>query len=270
MREPWRSAQMPASGEAIEHPDRHRRELDAGGDRVVALRALEVEDEDEQQREAREAVDERGAGGGGEQPVLEDRQVEHRRAAAVLDQHEQRQQHDARRSRPPITTGSSQPEMPPLRDAEHEPGEAGDERRACRARSSPRSVSRLRQLAQDAASPRARRRAPSGTLNQKTQCQEIDDQRAAEHRPDARARPRRPSCSCPSPAPSCSRGKASVTSAAALANRNAPPMPWTIRHRISSVPLAGEAGAERGEREDDEAADVGAACARRGRTAGRR
>ena len=37
--------------------------------------------------------------------------------------------------------------------------------------------------------------------------------------------------------PSCSRGKASVTSAAALANRKAAAMPCTMRHRISSVPL---------------------------------
>ena len=50
-----------------QHPDRHRRELDPGGDRVVALDALEVEDEDEEQGEAGEAVDEGGAGGGGEQ-----------------------------------------------------------------------------------------------------------------------------------------------------------------------------------------------------------
>ena len=37
--------------------------------------------------------------------------------------------------------------------------------------------------------------------------------------------------------PSCSRGKASVTSAAELAKRKAPPTPWTMRHTISSVPL---------------------------------
>ena len=37
--------------------------------------------------------------------------------------------------------------------------------------------------------------------------------------------------------PSCSRGNASVTIAAAFANRNEPPIPWRIRHRISSVPL---------------------------------
>ena len=41
----------------------------------------------------------------------------------------------------------------------------------------------------------------------------------------------------PMASPSCSFGKASVTSAAAFANRNAAPTPWKIRQRISSVPL---------------------------------
>jgi len=38
--------------------------------------------------------------------------------------------------------------------------------------------------------------------------------------------------------PSWRLGKASVTSAAALANRNAAPMPWRIRQRMSWVPSA--------------------------------
>ena len=38
--------------------------------------------------------------------------------------------------------------------------------------------------------------------------------------------------------PNSAFGKASVTRAAELANRNAPPTPWRMRHRISSVPLA--------------------------------
>jgi hypothetical protein len=75
-----------------QHSDRHRRQLDAGGDRVVSLGPLVIEDEDEHQREAGEAVDEGGAAGGGEEAVAEDREVEHRRRAAVLDQHEERQQ----------------------------------------------------------------------------------------------------------------------------------------------------------------------------------
>ena len=40
----------------------------------------------------------------------------------------------------------------------------------------------------------------------------------------------------PIASPSCSRGNASVTIAAAFANRNEPPTPCRIRHRISSVP----------------------------------
>ena len=38
--------------------------------------------------------------------------------------------------------------------------------------------------------------------------------------------------------PNCSLGNESVTIAPALANRNAPPTPWRIRHRISCVPSA--------------------------------
>ena len=38
--------------------------------------------------------------------------------------------------------------------------------------------------------------------------------------------------------PSCSRGNASVTSAAALANRNAAPMPCRMRQRMSCVASA--------------------------------
>ena len=113
MREPWRSAQIAGERRGDEHPDRHRRQLDPGGDRVVALGALVVEDEDEHQREAGEAVDEGGAGRGGEEPVAEDREVEHRRLAAVLDQHEERQQDRGDGEAEPITSVSSQPEMPP-------------------------------------------------------------------------------------------------------------------------------------------------------------
>ena len=78
-----------------QHPDRHRRQLDARQDRVVALGALVVEDEDEHQGEAREPVEEGGRGRRGEEAVLEDRQVEHRRLRARLDQDEEREQDDA-------------------------------------------------------------------------------------------------------------------------------------------------------------------------------
>src|SRR5256885_4013857 len=58
---------------------------------TTLFRSLEVEDEDEHQREARQAVDERRGRRRAEHPVLEDRQVEHRRALAALDEHEERQ-----------------------------------------------------------------------------------------------------------------------------------------------------------------------------------
>ena len=128
----------PGQRRGDQHPDRHRRELDARDDRVVALDALEVEDEHEHQREARQAVDERRRGGGREQPVLEDRQVEHRRRVMALDQHEQRQQHRRRRRCCRASAASVQP----LRPAR---GDPVDERRSGRAgRSSRRATSKPR------------------------------------------------------------------------------------------------------------------------------
>ena len=75
----------------------------------------------------------------------------------------------------------------------------------------------------------------NGTLNQKTQCQEI-----ATSAPPSTGPITRPMAATivlvPIASPSCSRGKASVTSAAELANRNAPPIPCSTRQTISSVP----------------------------------
>ena len=77
--------------------------------------------------------------------------------------------------------------------------------------------------------------SPNGTLNQNTQCQDSN----------TRAPPSTGPITSPTAAtivlvpiasPSCSRGNASVTIAAALAKSSEPPMPWRIRHRISSVP----------------------------------
>ena len=145
--------------------------------------------------------------------------------------------------------------MPALGDAEHEPGEADDERRGAE-QVEPAVGVAPGELVQDAAPPQAAPASANGTLNQNTQCHEI-----ATSAPPSTGPITRPTAATivfvPIARPSCSRGKASVTSAAALANRNAPPMPWRIRHRISSVPLLGEAGAQRGEREHEEAADVG-------------
>ena len=63
----------PGERRGDEHPDGERRELEAGHDRRLALRPLEVEDEEEHQGEAREAVEEGGGGGRGEEPVVEER-----------------------------------------------------------------------------------------------------------------------------------------------------------------------------------------------------
>ena len=77
----------------------------------------------------------------------------------------------------------------------------------------------------------------SGTLNQKTQCHEI-----ATSAPPSTGPITSPTAATivfvPIARPSCSFGNASVTSAAEFAKRNAPPIPWTIRHRMSSVPFA--------------------------------
>ncbi len=77
---------------------------------------------------------------------------------------------------------------------------------------------------------------PNGTLNQNTQCQLM-----ATSAPPRTGPMTRPTAATivlvPMARPSCSLGNASVTIAAELANRNAPPTPCRIRHRISSVPL---------------------------------
>ena len=115
IREPRRSAQIPASGEETSIPIAIGVSLMPAVIGSSPMHALEVEDEDEQQREARQAVDERGGGRGGEQPVLEDRQVEHRRGApAVLDQDEGGKEDGRGDQRPTMTTGSFQPDSPPF------------------------------------------------------------------------------------------------------------------------------------------------------------
>ena len=75
----------------------------------------------------------------------------------------------------------------------------------------------------------------NGTLNQNTQCQEI-----ATSAPPSTGPITSPIAATivfvPIASPSCSFGNASVTSAAELANRNAPPIPCSTRQTISSVP----------------------------------
>ncbi len=77
--------------------------------------------------------------------------------------------------------------------------------------------------------------AVSGTLNQKTQCQEIDTSAPPSTGPSTS-----PIAATmvfvPIANPSCSRGNASVTSADELAKRKAAAMPCSTRHRIRTVP----------------------------------
>ncbi len=103
-------------------------------------------------------------------------------------------------------------------------------------RSKPRTLSRLESSCRTSA-PQPAPASASGTLNQKTQCQEIE----------TRAPPSTGPSTSPTAAtivlvpiarPSSSLGKASVTSAGPLAKMKAPPTPWTIRQRISCVPSA--------------------------------
>ena len=134
-----------------------------------------------------------------------------------------------------ITAGSPQPEMPPFEIPKTSPVRPIRNvivPSASKLLSSERPVTSCRISAAQALPARA-----NGTLNQNTQCQEI-----ATSAPPSTGPITRPTAATmvlvPIARPSCSRGKASVTIAAALANRNEPPTPWAIRHRMSCVPLA--------------------------------
>ena len=85
--------------------------------------------------------------------------------------------------------------------------------------------------------PQAAAASPSGTLNQNTHCHEIETSAPPSTGPSTR-----PIAATivlvPIARPSWRFGNASVTSAAALANRNAAPIPCATRHRISCVPSA--------------------------------
>ena len=133
-----------------------------------------------------------------------------------------------------ITAVLSQPEMPPLEMPYTSP--VSPIRNvivpsASKLLSSERPVISCRISAAHALPPRA-----NGTLNQNTQCHEM-----ATSAPPSTGPMTSPTAATivfvPIARPSCSRGKASVTIAAALANRNDPPTPWAIRHRMSWVPL---------------------------------
>ncbi len=138
-------------------------------------------------------------------------------------------------ARPAITTGLFQPLMPPFETPSTSPVKPITNVRVP-STSKPRTSSGLASSRRITAPQAAPARA-SGTLNQNTQCQEI-----ATSAPPSTGPSTSPMAAtivfAPIARPSCSRGKASVTSAAALANRNEELMPCRTRHRISSVPLA--------------------------------
>ena len=94
-------------------------------------------------------------------------------------------------------------------------------------------------------------------MNQNTHCQEIETSAPPSTGPSTS-----PIAATivfvPIATPSCSRGKASVTSAAAFANRKARADALDDPPQDQLRAVGREAGAERGEREHEEAADVGA------------
>ena len=231
-------------------------------DRVVALDALEVEDEHEHQREARQPVDERGAVAAANSRLRKIVEVEHRRAAAVLDQHEGGQQHrggdqpadhDAGRPSPtgrPCETASTRPVSPTTKVAV--PAQVEPAPRVGRG-----------QLAQDQRAP-----GRAGEAERHVEPEHPLPRIATSAPPSTGPRTRPIAATIvlvPIARPSCSRGKASVTSAAALANRNARADPLQDPPQDQLRAVGREARAERGGGERDEAPDVGAACGRTGR-----
>ena len=137
--------------------------------------------------------------------------------------------------RPTITTGSLQPEMPPRETPRTSPVSPATNV-PVPSRSRPRTVSRPASSRRTAA-PQTVPASARGTLNQKTQCQEIDTSAPPSTGP--RTSPIAATIVfVPMATPSCSRGKASVTRAEEFAKMSAPPIPCAIRQRISSVPSA--------------------------------
>ena len=237
-----------------QHSQRERDQLDARGDRRVALRALVVEDEQEHQREARQPVDEGGGAGGGEQAVVEDLQVEHRRARAFLNCHPQRQQHDGREQAGDHDRVIPAAE-PALGDAEHEAGQADHERARAEHVVAAHRV-RFGELAQD-------QRAP-GRAGERERHVEPEhpvpgdrDQRAAEHRAEHQPDRRDHRVGAHRQAEFLLRERVGDERRGVREQeRRADPLQHPPEDQDGRV--RGEAGAERGQREHDEAADVGA------------
>ena len=240
-----------------QHPERQWHQLQASLDRRVALRSLEEEDEQEHERETRQPVDEGGGGGGGEQAVCEQVQVEHGRARAPLDEHPQRKQGRSGGKSAyddPVTPAAE----PAARDAEHEAGEPDHEARAAERVVAAYRI-RLGQLAQHERSPggageRERHVEPEHPVPRDR------DERAAEHGAEHEA--------------DCSDHRVGAHREPQLLSRE------SVGHERSGVceqecradalqhapqdqdgAIGREPGAQRGERENQEAADVCALAA---------
>jgi hypothetical protein len=244
----------PGKRRGDEHAERERRELDPGGDRVVALRALVVEDEDEHQREARQAVDERGAGRGGEHAVAEDVEVEHRCPRARLDEHEGGQQDDAH-DEAADDERVAPADQPAARDAEDEAGEAEHEHDRAGQVESAHLVG-PGELAQDQRAPRRPGEAERHVEPEDPGPRDRDEP-AAEHGPeheadrgDHRVRPHRD-------AELLARERIG-DERRGVREQERPADPLHDAPEDELCRVAREPGAERREREDDEAAEVGA------------
>ena len=184
-------------------------------------------------------------------------------APAALDHDEQRQQDRAATS-PTITTGSSQPLMPPRETPSTRPVSPAT-KVAVPSRSRPRFASRLGELVEHARAPerpgeRERDVEPEHPLPGDR------DQRAAEHRAedeadggDHRVGPHRQAELLARERVGDERGRVGEQ------ERAADPLQDPPQQQLGAA--AREAGAERGEREDSEAAARRRACARTGRTA---
>ena len=132
-----------------------------------------------------------------------------------------------------MTTGSSQPVRPPLDTPSVSPVSPATNS-SVPGMSNPTTSSR-RPTSRSTSHAHNVPAMPSGTLNQNTQCHEIETSAPPSTGP--RTRPMAATMTfVPMARPSSAGGNASVTRALALANSSAAPTPCMTRQRISSVP----------------------------------
>ena len=137
-------------------------------------------------------------------------------------------------AKPPMTSQLSQPVRPPFESASTRPV-SPTTYVLVPSRSRPRSLLRP-DISCSTKKAQSEPSRPSGKLNQKTHGHEI-----ATSAPPSTGPMTRPTAATivfvPIARPSSFFGNASVTRAAAFAKRNAPPIPWRTRQRMSWVPL---------------------------------